>query len=334
MKYCTCLFIVLLCVSCTKSDKVKVGFLCWNNSNTYALQNLNCFKEKALLLGVDVIDKDAHCNEVEQYNQAVELIDQGVKVLVVYAVNAVTAAAIVRKAHKKGVKIIAYDRMIKNCDLDYYVTFDSRKVGEYMAREAIAQKTKGNYLLLMGDKSDDNAILVESGIMKVVQPQINNGNIKLIYNNYIEDWSLENADHEVDMVVRLTSGLKIDAVIASCDDMARGSINVLKRNDMPSNTFISGQNSDIESLKMILNGEQTVTIFKSPKTFGYAVAELAVKLATQSNTKLKFEVNDAIYNGYYKVPSILFDPVLITKSNLEKEIFSDEIISKKELFNR
>ena len=85
---------------------------------------------------------------------------------------------------------------------------------------------------------------------------------------------------------------------------------------------------------MILTGEQTVTIFKSPKTFGYAVAELAVKLATQSNTKLKFEVNDAIYNGYYKVPSILFDPVLITQSNLEKEIFSDGIISKKELFNR
>ena len=333
MRYIKFFIIYILCISCNHSDKVKVGFLCWNNSNSYAQKNVKCFKEKALQLGVEVIDKDARSSESEQYNQAVELINQGVKVLVVYAVNTVSAAAIVRIAHKEGVKIIAYDRMIKNCDLDYYVTFDSQKVGEYMAREAIVQKPKGNYLLLGGDKGDDNADLVKSGIMKVLKTQIDLGNIKLSYNNYIEDWSYENAQHEVDKIMRLSSNSKIDAVVASCDDMARAAIAVIKKNQTNSNTFVSGQNSDIESLKAILSGDQTVTICKSPKTFGYAVAELAVKLATHADTKLSFEVNAAIFNGYYQVPSILFDPVLITKSNLEKVILSDGLTSKEELFN-
>lgn len=333
MKIIKYFIIFILCFSCNHSEKVKVGFLCWNNSNSYAQKNVTCFKEKALQLGVEVIDKDAHSSEFEQYNQAVELINQGVKVLVIYAVNTVAAAAIVRIAHKEGVKIIAYDRMIQNCELDYYVTFDSQKVGEYMAREAIAQKPKGNYILLGGDKGDDNADLVKSGIMKVLKPQIDLGNIKLSYNNYIEDWSYENAQHEVDRVMRLSSNSKIDAVVASCDDMARAAIAVLKKNQIISNTFVSGQNSDIESLKAILSGEQTVTISKSPKTFGYAVAELAVKLATQSDVKLTFNVNAAVYNGYCQVPSILFDPVLITKSNLEKVILSDGLTSKEELYN-
>ena len=102
---------------------------------------------------------------------------------------------------------------------------------------------------------------------------------------------------------------------------------------MLENTYISGQNSDIESLKLILAGEQTVTIFKSPKTFGYAVAELAVKLATQKNKDINIGINDSIFNGYYKVPSILFDPVLITKSNLEKVILSEGIITREKLIN-
>ena len=333
MKYSKYLLIIVFCISCNKSDKVKVGFLNWNNSNAIAFQNLKFFKEKASLLGAEVMDKDANCNDAEQYKQAVELLDQGVKVLVVYAVNAYTSAAIVREAHNKGIKIIAFDRMIKNCELDYYATFDSRKVGEFMAREAISQKPKGNYILLGGDKSDDNANLVKSGIMKVLKPQIDNQNIKLLYNNYIEDWSLENAEHEMDMIVRLSGEPKIDAIIASCDDMARGAIHILKRYNMLNNTFVSGQNSDIESLKMILADEQTVTIYKSPKTLGYAVAELAVNLAVQNKNKLNFEVNDSIYNGYYKVPSIVFPPVLISKSNLEKEVLNDGIISKKDLFN-
>src|ERR1035437_4172908 len=164
---------ILGMLSCS-NGKEKIGYLNWNGANEIARNTLICFKEKASQLGVEVIDKDARNDAKEQVTQAHELIEQGVKVLVIKPVNTVLGAEIVRYAHKKGVIVIANDQLIRNCPLDFYVTFDSEKVGELMALEAIKYKPKGIYILLGGDKVDDNADLVKSGVYKILQPHINN----------------------------------------------------------------------------------------------------------------------------------------------------------------
>jgi D-xylose transport system substrate-binding protein len=324
-------FVFLILIISCKETKNQVGYLNWNGVNEIALNTLIAFKERAQQIGVEVIEKDAHNNENEQYAQAMELINQGIKVLVIKPVNSVMAAGIVREAHKKGVIIIANDQLIKNCDLDYYVTFDSRKVGEFMAREALAKKPKGVYVFLWGDKVDDNADLVKKGVLKVLQPHIDNGNIKVLYSNYIEAWSLENAEHEVDRIVRLSGETKIDAVMASCDDMARGAINILRKYNMLDNTFTAGQNADKQSLKLILQDEQTMTIAKFPKIAGYALAEFAASLVSNNSNKLNFKINAATFNGVHEVPSIFFDPVIVNKSNLEKVMFTDGSMTRKDL---
>ena len=102
---------------------------------------------------------------------------------------------------------------------------------------------------------------------------------------------------------------------------------------MLANTFVSGQNADMLSLKMILQNQQTVTIAKSPKTTGYAIADLATKLATKSNKKIDMDVNATTFNGDYDVPSILFEPVVVSKTNLEKVILNDGFINKSELYS-
>lgn len=307
----------------------------WNGENEIAAKTLSSFKEKAAQLGIEVIDKDAHNNDKEQYAQAMDLIDQGIKVLIMKPVNSVTAASIVREANKKGVTIVANDQLIKNCKLDYFVTFDSRKVGEYMAREALKRKPKGTYILLWGDKADDNADIVKGGVLKVLQPEIDKGNVKVLYATYIEAWSLENAVYDVDMVVRLSSASKIDAVIASSDDMARGAIKVLKENDLlTDDTFVSGQNADLASLKMIVKHEQTVTIAKSPKTVGYALAELSARLVSKDyKTGNSNATVTTTFNGDYDVPTILFDPVVVDKSNVEKVVLNDGLVSKEVLYS-
>jgi len=320
--------------SCNQSSKIEIGYLNWNGENEMAMNTQNSFKQKADKLGVNVDYKDAHNNEVEQFKQAMELIDNGCKVLVIKPVNSILAAKIVRIAHEKGVKVIANDQLIRNCPLDYYVTFDSHKVGEYMAREALVQKPKGTYILIWGDKVDDNADIVKSGVLKVLQPQIDNGNIKILYSNYIEAWSLENAENEMDMIIRLSkSDTKIDAVIASCDDMARGAIHVLKKYNFTNNTFVSGQNADLESLKMILKKEQSITIAKSAKTLGSALAVLAVNLTKSINDKLGLGVKASTFNGLSQVPTIYFDPVVVNSSNLENVILSDGFINLKDISN-
>jgi D-xylose transport system substrate-binding protein len=136
----------------------------------------------------------------------------------------------------------------------------------------------------------------------------------------------------MDMILKLSHVQSIDAVIASCDEMAMGAIHVLKEYNMLTNTFVSGQNANIQSLRMILKNEQTITIAKSAKTVGYAMAELASQLASK-NKKNTSMVNDSIYNGSCQVPSIIFDPMVIDKSNLEKEILNDGFTKKENLFN-
>ncbi len=331
-KYLIVTTILLTMISCSESNQVKIGFLV-NKSQELALQNLNSFVERAKQLGAEVLDKNAKGDDALQYKQALELMDQGVKVLILSSVNSISAAAIVREAHTQDVIVIAYDRIIKNCDLDYYVTFDSRKVGEYMAKEALAQKPTGNYVLFWGDKSDNNADLIKEGVLKVLQPHIDNGKINVLHKIYVEDWSGINAEYEMDRIVRLTSEAKVDAVVTSSDGLARGAISALKKYNLLENVFVSGQNAEKESLKMVLAGEQTISIYKSPKKMGYSVAELAVHLITKSDEELSFNVNDSVYNGRIKVPSILFDPVVITNSNMKNKIFSDGLIKMQDLNN-
>jgi D-xylose transport system substrate-binding protein len=322
--FSVCIVVILGFISCSNGNgKVKIGYLNWNGANEIARKTLTSFKEKATQLGIEVVDKDAHNDDKKQLAQANELINQGVKVLVIKPVNTILGAEIVRYAHKKGIVVIANDQLIRNCPLDFYVTFDSEKVGEFMALEALKYKPIGTYVFFGGDKVDDNADLVKSGVYKILQPHINNGNIKMLYSNYIEAWSQENAEHEMEMILRLSQVQSIDAVIASCDDMARGAINILEKQNLLGNTFVSGQNADIQSLKLILIGKQTITLAKSPKTLGYAMAELAAKIATHSNKKLETDINASTYNGYKNVPSILFNPVIVDKANVEKIMKND-----------
>jgi D-xylose transport system substrate-binding protein len=322
-----CVPLVLGFLSCNSSN-VKIGYLNWNGTNEIARNTLICFREKASQLGVEVIDKDAHNDDKTQVAQAYELIDQGIKVLVIKPVNTVLGAEIVRYAHKKGVVVIANDQLIRYCPLDYYVTFDSEKVGEFMAQEALKNIPKGNYVILGGDKVDDNADLVKSGVFKILQPHINNGNIKILYSNYIEAWSQDNAENEMDMILRLSPVDSVDAVIASCDDMARGAINILAKYNLLENVFVSGQNADKQSLQLVSIGKQTITLLKSPRTLGYSMAELAVKIATKSNNKLEADVNASTFNGYHNVPSILFNPEIVNKTNVDKIIRNDGFVSK------
>jgi D-xylose transport system substrate-binding protein len=309
------IFFVFIFCSCN-NEKVKIGYLNWNGANEIAQKTLIYFKDKANQLGAEVIERDAQNDFMQQLAQAQELIDQGVKVIVMKPVNSALSAEIVRYAHNKGVVVIANDQLIRNCPLDYYVTFSSEKVGELMAMEALKYKPKGNYIILGGDKSDDNADLVKKGVYKILQPFIDKGDVKIIYSSYIEEWSEENARIIMDNIVRLGQFESIDAVIASCDDMARGAIDVLERYKLLDNTFVSGQNADKQSLLLVQNNKQTVTLSKSPKTLGDAMAELAIKVATKRDRKINTDINISTFNGYQDVPSILFDPVIVNTKNV------------------
>jgi D-xylose transport system substrate-binding protein len=314
--------------ACTQEHtRVKIGYLIPNSKMGRYLKETAYFTEKAKELNADVQILSAEYDDKLQIEQANQLIKEGAGILVVNCVNLNTAAAIVRNAHDKGVKVIAYDRMIQNCDLDYYLSFDNVKVGRLMAEYAVKLKPEGKYFLMSGDRNDQNALLVKQGQLEVIQPLIDAKKIKVVYEVNIEDWSEDNAAFEFGRYLSLSGELP-DVVLSSCDAMSIGEIKVLEKNKMAGQVLITGQDAEQEACRYIVKGYQAMTVYKSLKKMSYTAAELAVSLAR--NEAVKTELS-AVSNGFKEVPSILLDPVSVDRTNISSTVVADGLHKAEEI---
>jgi D-xylose transport system substrate-binding protein len=299
---------------CSKNQGMKVAFLNPDGSKERWHKDEAFFAERAKAKGIEVIIVDGEGNEQKQYNQAVDLINKGVKVLVIASVNANTAASIVREAHKQDVKVIAYDRLIRNADLDYYVSHNNVQVGEMMAQYVTKIIPNGNYILLFGDRADQNSVFVKEGIMKVIKPKAESGNLKISYTSFIEGWKGVNSEFEVNQFLDFSND-SVDAVIASNDDMAQGVLRAIKAHQINRKIYITGQNADIVGIKSILKDEQSMTVYKPLKDLAYAAADLSYQLLTGKNPD---GINTRIFNQRIDVPSILIPVISVDKNNIDE----------------
>ncbi|MCF6243183.1 MAG: substrate-binding domain-containing protein [Bacteroidales bacterium] len=319
--------LITLSACSTHNSNVKIGFLAdtfeiarWQKDRQY-------FEEKVEELGGSVIVKSANGDDAQQLKLAQELIDQGVKVLVVVATNANSAAAIVRLAHKNNVKVIAYARLIKNCDLDYFITFNVEKIGTLQADYVKSLKPRGTYVLINGDKADINAQIEHSGVIKSLQTQIKSGDIKLLYDAFIEGWAPDNAEHLMKKIIEFGNE-PIDAIIVGNDGMATGVYEALSEYGLSGEVLLTGLDAEPIALKRILNGDQTMTVYMSIKKLAYANAELAVKIAKNQKIKMDFKFTD---NGRVKVPTIVLEPQIVDKSNIETTVIAENYVTMKDI---
>ncbi len=322
------LFYALFMNSCNNSSKVKIGYLIPNTQGERYKKEQGYFQDKIVELGGEALSLSAEYDDKLQIKQADDLIEQGIKVLVINCVNQVTAAAIVRNAHEKNVKVIAYDRMISNCDLDYYLSFDNEEVGKQMAEYAVKLKPEGNYILLGGDKADMNAVLVKNGQLAVLEPIIKSGKIKIIYNIFVEDWSGENAQHEIKKFLELSAELP-DVILSSYDGMTTGAIEVLKSFNLDGKVIITGQDAELSACQNIVQGRQTMTIYKPIRKLAITAAELSMKLAKGQKIS---EAVASISNGMKKVDAILLNPIVVDKSNLKTTVVADGLLKESDLY--
>ena len=327
------LSIILLLIStlsaCVKRSDTKIGFLLPNTTAARMTIEANTFKAKAAELGCEVIVMDAKGDEKLQRDQARELIDKGVNVLVIMAVNAYTAAEVIREAHNSNIKVIGYDRLITNCDLDFYISFNNYNVGKYMAEYALKQKPEGEYILLEGDKSDRNAILVRQGHIEALQPAIQLGKVKIVYDVFTEDWDSENAYHQIKKYIRLTSNNLPDVVLSAYDGMSSGAIKAIADLNINNTTLITGQDAEPQALKNIMNGKQCMTIYKPFKVLAENAVITAVKLAKNE----KVESNLTTNNNRVDVPTLLFDPIVVDKTNIKQTVIADGLVKESDIMN-
>ena len=270
------------------------------------------FTAAAQKLGAKVYVQSADASEQRQIAQIENLISRGVDVLVIVPYNATVLNNAIREAKKAKIKVVSYDRLILNADVDAYVSFDNKAVGELQAQSLVTLKPKGNYYLLGGAPTDNNAKILREGQMKVLQPLVDKGDVKIVGKQWVKDWSASEAMAIVENALT-ASGNKIDAVVASNDGTAGGAIQALAAQKLAGKVVVSGQDADLAAVRRVIAGTQTMTVYKPLRALASNAANVAVQLVR--NQKPAF--NAQMHNGVKNVDSLLLKPVLLNKSNVD-----------------
>jgi D-xylose transport system substrate-binding protein len=279
------------------------------------------FVKRAGELGARVLVLAANSDDTVQIGDVEKLITNGVDVLVIVPHDGTAMAKAVGLAHQAGIPVIAYDRIVRDSDLDLYVSFDNERVGELQARyllEHLPTPGKGRIVRIYGAKTDNNAAQFKRGQDRVLEPYVARGDIVVVHEDWAEDWKPENAKRIVNAAIT-AGGPGIDAVLASNDGTAGGAIQALAEEGLAGKVLVTGQDAEPVALQRIAAGTQTMTIYKPLRTLAAGAAELAVRLAERRVVVAKQTVD----NGKVPVPSVLYDVVTVTRDNIVDTVVRD-----------
>jgi D-xylose transport system substrate-binding protein len=256
-----------------------------------------------------------------QNRQVEELLNANIDVLIIVPNSATEAAAAVKNAKNHNVPVISYDRLVLNCELDIYISFDSVRVGK-MQSEYLASKTKGHFYLMGGDPDDNNARLCRQGQFEALLADIRADEIEIIGQDWADDWSPERA-RELTLEMLGQQKLRVDAIVASNDGTAGGVIKALEEVGLAGEVLVSGQDAELAACHRILAGTQTMTVYKPIGKLAKKAAQVAVALAKGEEVTH----NRLMDNKQMQVPSILLEPVALDKENLVEVLTRDEFYS-------
>ncbi|GIO25523.1 sugar ABC transporter substrate-binding protein [Ornithinibacillus bavariensis] len=310
-----------------ESGPIHIGFSMDTLEEERWLKDRELFKKEVEELGAKIDIMVANEDVAKQIAQVETLIHNGVDVLVIVPYNTEPAAAIVEKAHLAGIKVISYDRLIKNANVDLYVSFDNEMVGELQAKAITSLVPTGKYVYIGGAITDNNANLIKKGVFKVLQPYIQNGDITVVYDQWTEDWNPDNAYKNMLAALEANHN-KIDAVIAANDSTAEGAIRALREKGLAGKIPVAGQDADLTAVQRIVQGEQAMTVYKPISSLAKETADLALKLADGETIKTNRKIN----NGKIEVPSILLSPIEVNKDNIDDTIIADGFHSREDVY--
>lgn len=313
----------------SQSKKIKIGFSLPTLREERYQRDRDYFVKRATELGAEVLVQAANNDENLQKSQVENLITQGINVLVLDPQNAESAAVLVEAAHKAGIKVISYDRLIKNADVDVYISFDNVRVGEMQGKFLTEKVPKGNYFIFAGAPTDNNATLFKQGAMKYIQPLADKGDIKILYDQAIKDWQPEEALRLAENALTANKN-NVQAILAPNDGTAGGIIQALEAQKLAGKVVVTGQDAELAAIKRIVAGKQSMTVFKDVRKLAQKAAEIAVAMAQGQDVSK--DINGKVNNNKMDVPSILLDPVIITKDNIDKELIESGWFTKEQVY--
>ena len=359
MKKLFALFLVVLLLFCTgcnsqkqtstsgDAEKVLIGVAMptqslqrWNQDGANMKKLL---EEKGYKVELQYANNDNNL----QIQQIENMITKGCKILVIASIDGSTLSDVLRKAADNKVKVIAYDRLIMQTDnVDYYATFDNFKVGvlqgEYIEEKLGLKEGKGpfNIELFAGSPDDNNATLFNQGAMSILNKYIENGQLvvpsgqKEFTKIAIKDWDSGKAQARMDNLITgyYADGKNLDAVLSPNDSLALGIIASLKSagfGDSKQFPIITGQDCDKANVKAMIEGYQSMSIFKDTRTLAAQVVEMID--AIQNGKEVPVNDTESYNNDKKVVPTYLCEPAYADASNYKKLLIDSGYYTEEDL---
>ena len=309
----------------------------WNQDGDYMKQELEA-------AGYEVDLQYAANDVATQLSQIENMINSGCDVLVIAAIEGSSLGEALDLAESKNIPVIAYDRLLMESDtVDYYATFDNYMVGtiqgEYVRDQLDLDNAAGpfNIEFTAGDPGDNNALFFYQGAVDVLNPYIEEGKLNIVSGQSefsdvaTASWKTENAQSRAETILSsyYADGTNVDVWLCSNDSTALGVSNALAANYTGSYPIITGQDCDIANVKNMLDGKQSMSVFKDTRT----LAKQVVKMVTQIINGETVDVNDTetYDNGKKVVPSYLCEPVFADAGNYQSILIDSGYYSEADL---
>ena len=322
-----CLILTLsFCLSCnqkesgevedenTKNRELKIGI----TFDTFVLErwirDRDVFVSTAEKLGATVNVQNANGDVEKQKVQIEKFIEDEMDVIVIVAVDCYQLTEEVTKARNAGIDVISYDRMIQGCSTDLYITVNNEAVGELMAQTMIDRLPEGgNVVMLCGPQADTNSLDVVDGFKKGIQ----DSNLTVVKEIYVKSWTPENGFAAANEA--LLDAEDVDAVMCGNDGLAGYAIKALSEKQLAGKVVVVGQDADLEACQRVVEGTQTMTVYKPIERLAKVAAQCAVKMAKGEavvGEEVGRTATKRTMDGY-EVPYWALPPIAVTVENMD-----------------
>ncbi len=311
------------------NKKIKIGFSMATVKEERWQRDHDAFEAHCKQMNVECLVPVADNKADKQANDVENLLTQGIDVLVIAPQDATQAATLVEKAKAKGVPVISYDRLINSDKIDLYISHQVPVIGKKIADYALKNAPEGNYVMVYGSSTDNNAVIMKKEQLAVLQPALDSGKIKIVADQFITDW---NPDEALKMAENNLTQYNdnIKAFVVSNDGMAGGVVSALEKRGLAGKILVTGQDAQKDALQRIAEGKQTMTVYKPIIPLANAAVEAAIKLAKKEPlADAKPFTNDNIKKD---IQAILLEVQVVDKNNLMDTVIKDGYASYDEVY--
>lgn len=309
----------------TEKKKIQIGMTFDSFIIERWQKDRDIFVSLAKDMGAEVNVQNANGDVEEQIKQIDYFIEKGMDAIVIICIDSDSLAESVEKAHDAGIKVIAYDRLIHNANVDMYISFDNYEVGKLMGEAIVGGSEPVEKVVMIGGNiADNNVTQVEAGFVDIMTKH----NVEIVGQTHCDGWKAELGGDYIYSNLELLDD--VDAIMCGNDNIATSVYHALAENRKADNMILVGQDADLEACQRIVNGTQAMTVYKP-------VEKLASKAAEDTIALIKGEAVEGeeitfINDGTYDVPFVVLKPIAVNEENINEIIINSGFHMKEDVY--